>query len=377
MDRREELLNGAKQLRDIVKKRSARSVVVFSGCASFVISGGEFLALEALTEINWSRFVLNAPNPTPVEVDAAVTWVCERDADLIIAIGGGSVVDLAKLAGFLATNGKTLAKWLDNDALGSVPSIPVVAIPTTSGTGAEVTPFATVWINGRKASVDRDELVPAEYLHLLPLFQSQPPYLIKCTAMDALAQGIESYWSVLSTSESRALASNAIRVLWPAIREIGDGLPADFARLSRGALLAGAAIAISRTTACHAISYPITGRFGVPHGHAVALTLPAALEFVGGCGTGDARGTLTATDVSERAANIAAMLGASSAHDGRRVLERLLDDLGLERRLSELGCGSPASVNQILDEGFNPSRMGNFPRYMSRFAMASILGQLG
>jgi alcohol dehydrogenase class IV len=153
----------------------------------------------------------------------------------------------------------------------------LVLLPTTAGSGSELTRFATVYLDGCKYSLDRDQvradlvLVDPELTRSLPLAESV------ASGLDALSHAVESYWSVAATADSRALAFSALERLVPALAEAAAAAsfdePRRRAELAHGAALAGAAIDVTRTTAAHALSYELTSRLGLPHGTAVALHL--------------------------------------------------------------------------------------------------------
>ena len=205
----------------------------------------------------------------------------------IVAAGGGSAIDSAKVLSRLipVSNNLTLRALLENQKAYDNPnaSIPVIAIPTTAGTGAEVTPFATVW--NREALVKHsftfDDPYPTIALLDPKLTLSLPRDLTLTTGLDALCQSLESLWSVRSNPVSRAYSQTAlpgiIRTLPLVLDTLGD---LDLrTRMMEYSLLAGLAIAISKTTLAHSISYPLTLHMGIPHGLACSLTIVQVLEW--------------------------------------------------------------------------------------------------
>lgn len=204
--------------------------------------------------------------------------------DLIIAVGGGSSIDLGKaisaLYGYKDQNILDLLKskdYLDNDDF-----IPLIAVPTTAGTGSECTKWATIWDfdNSKKYSVDADYLYPSEAWLVPELTKTMDFNLTLSTGLDALAHAMESYWSVHSNSFTRVLACNSIRVIskyLPLLLEDLNDLEYR-KKMLMGSFFAGLAFSNTRTTACHSISYPLTMLFGINHGFAVALTLFEVLK---------------------------------------------------------------------------------------------------
>ena len=199
--------------------------------------------------------------------------------DLIIAIGGGSSIDLAKaisaLYDYKNENVMDLIKnkiYLNNNNF-----IPVIAVPTTAGTGSECTKWATIWDfeNCKKYSIDADFLYPSESWLIPELTITMDESMTLSTGLDALAHAMESYWSIPSNSYTRVLARNSISIIkkfLPLVLKDLDNLKYR-KQMLMGSFFAGLAFSNTRTTACHSISYPLTMLFGINHGFAVALTL--------------------------------------------------------------------------------------------------------
>jgi alcohol dehydrogenase class IV len=159
--------------------------------------------------------------------------------------------------------------------------IPLIALPTTAGTGSESTRFAVIYYDGKKQSVTHNSIVP-NYAILDPLVLiSLPLYQKKCTMLDALCQGIESWWSVNSSDESKGYSKKAIDLImanWKAYIEKNTEKAAE--KIILAANFAGRAINITQTTAAHAMSYKLTSMYKLPHGHAVAVCLPYVWEYM-------------------------------------------------------------------------------------------------
>lgn len=211
----------------------------------------------------------------------AVQW---EPTDLIVAIGGGSTIDVAKCVSALKRmmrGGLTLEKVADairnKKYLGNDDVIDIVAVPTTAGTGSDVTKWATVWDmeEGKKLSVDSPLLYPKVSLQSADMTMTMPPKLTLSTGLDALSHAMESFWARARTPVNQEIALSAISIIrdyLPKVMENGDDRTAR-EKMMLGALLAGIAFSCTRTTACHSISYPLTMEYKVPHGFAAALTL--------------------------------------------------------------------------------------------------------
>lgn len=209
--------------------------------------------------------------------------------ELIIAIGGGTTIDFAKiisaLYGFCDDDFNvekvvdiiTTKKYLENSNY-----IPIIASSTTAGTGSDCTKWATVWDfdNTKKYSVDADYLYPSESWLIPELTVSLPKQLTLSTALDALSHACEAYWSVSTNKIVQVLSRDAISLIVNYLPLVLNDLSNLEYRekVYRGAFFAGLAFSNTRTTACHSISYPLTLLYGIPHGLAVSLTLGEVLS---------------------------------------------------------------------------------------------------
>lgn len=204
--------------------------------------------------------------------------------DLIVAIGGGSSIDVAKaISALYDYRDKDVLDLLkEKDYLDNENPIPIIAAPTTAGTGSECTKWATIWDfdNSKKYSVDADYLYPKEAWLVGELTQTMDGKMTLATGLDALAHAMESYWSVPSNAYTRVLARDSIRIIrkyLPLALKEPDNLEYR-KRMLMGSFFAGLAFSNTRTTACHSISYPLTMMFGISHGFAAAVTLVEVLK---------------------------------------------------------------------------------------------------
>ena len=217
------------------------------------------------------RFSDFRPNPLYESVLDGVRRFREEGCDAVMAVGGGSAMDVAKCV-------RAYCRMDGDGADGAflrreiVPGgIPFLAMPTTAGTGSEATRYAVIYYEGKKQSVTGDSLIPDTVLMDPDCLKTLPPYQKKATMCDALCHAVESFWSVNSTEESRRYSREAIR----GVTEHMEGYLANTEDGRRGMLLAahtaGKAINIAQTTAGHAMCYKITSLFGPAHGHAAML----------------------------------------------------------------------------------------------------------
>lgn len=253
---------------------SPKKIFLLRGKKSYESCGAQTVINEVVSEenlevIEWNDF---QENPKLEDVNKGLALLRESGVDVIIAVGGGSVLDMAKLVRFAYSyNGELTGKQFEK----TKDLLPLISIPTTAGTGCEATPFAVCYKNKVKYSVAHPDMLPDIAVVYPPFTYNNSPYLTACTGFDALAQATEAYWNVNATSESDRYAEEAINLLWKNIY-YAVNQPSNEVRdaMSKGAYLAGKAIAITKTTAPHAFSYAFTSYCDYPHGHAVALTFP-------------------------------------------------------------------------------------------------------
>lgn len=201
----------------------------------------------------------------------------------IVALGGGSVIDAAKVlaaaGGDFSRVRRHLEEGTDPDGL---LSLPIIAVPTTAGTGSEVTHWATVWdqAKGRKHSLALPSLYPEQAVIDPELMLELPRGLTVSTALDALSHALESLWNrnanAVSTVFAVAAAREILDTLPRLVLELGD--PALRSRMARAALNAGLAFSNTKTALAHSLSYPVTLRHGVPHGLACSFSLPMVMR---------------------------------------------------------------------------------------------------
>jgi alcohol dehydrogenase class IV len=359
----------------ILSVTGARRVLLVTGRSSFAASGAEGALAPLLAGVEVARFHEFGSNPVLEEVERGVALWRRLRPDLVVAVGGGSVIDAAKMVNALGAQDceprAMLARGLGAPVAGSV----LVAVPTTAGTGSEATHFATVYVDGVKHSLAHDCLRPAFAIVDPDLSSTLPPRLTAVTGLDALCQSIESYWAVAATPASQAFAADALLRLWPAIATAVRAPDAEArSAMAYGAYLAGRAIDRSKTTAAHALSYALTARFGVAHGHAVALTLGRFFELnlrARTLGVNDPRGV----EYVERTMDaLCAMLGQPDASGVARAWSALLASLGLERDLPAVGV-RPDDLDELAGAA-NAERLGNHPVRLTRATLRELLASI-
>ena len=318
---------------------------------------------EALTEREWVRFDQFSANPCLDEIARGAARFREQPCDTVVAIGGGTALDLAKLIAAIGpTDQDVRATVTGQEPLEGSGAVPVIAVPTTAGTGSEATQFAVAYVDGRKYSVSHPSLLPREVVLDPDLLETLPRAVRAASGLDALCQAIESMWSVRSTAASRAGGLSAMRLAWKWLVPFVEQPSADArAAMCCAAHLAGRAIQISRTTAAHALSYPLTSEYDVPHGFAVALFLPPLLRWNAATGASScvdprgARHVRTALDAICREA------GCPAASDAANAIHDLVARVGGVTRLADVTSVDDDLIEQLV-QSVNAERLANNPR---------------
>ena len=222
------------------------------------------------------------PNPSVEIVNEATNEYKSAGADVIVALGGGSPMDVAKAVGVLAMYGGEITQYEGADKVpGKI--VPMIAIPTTAGTGSEVTAFAVITDVTRnyKLTVFSYELIPAYALLDSELIMSLPPFVAASTGLDALVHAMESFLSKAANPFTDAMAEKAMALIGGNIRSfVADRSNEEAAEnMMIASTFAGIAFAWARLGNVHAMAHPLGGFFHVPHGVANAILLPYVLEY--------------------------------------------------------------------------------------------------
>ena len=313
------------------------------------------------------------PNPTSDQAAAAARAAIAARADGFVAFGGGSCMDVAKVGSLGAAEPKRLLELCEGADSAGVEPLPVVAVPTTSGTGSETTHFSAIYVRGRKISVAHQSLRPRAVVMDVDLHCSMPPRLAASVGLDALCQAIESSWAVGSTTESLEYArlGGVVVGSWLSDSVLTGGRTAREAMLW-GAHAAGMAIDISKTTAPHALSYQLTTRYGIPHGIAAALTLGHIGRANGEVADQNCRDPRGPAWVRARVSDAAAAIGASRDSFAGGVRD-LLRKLGLPATLQAAGV-ERAGLAEMAAE-VDPVRLSNNPRIFTAAELAGVLNE--
>lgn len=338
-----------------------------------LVCDGAFVHLcirDAFDGVRVPHFVFDgfSSNPVYEDVKRGVELFLEKGCDGIVAVGGGSAIDVAKCIKLYS--GMEQERCYIGQSYRDT-GVPLAAVPTTAGTGSESTCHAVIYYKGEKQSVSHESIVPDAAFLEPSVLESLPVYQKKCTLLDALGQGIESYWSVNSTEESREYAKKAITLICENAGQYIFENSKEAARfVMEGANLSGRAISITATTAAHAMSYKLSSLYELPHGHAVALCLPQVWEYMldntDKCT--DPRGE---AHLKRMLCEIAACMGCK---DPREALERF------RAVLSTFEMTYPAGKDRkeldLLTAYVNPERLKNNPVALDGEALREMYSRI-
>jgi alcohol dehydrogenase class IV len=342
------------------------------GARIFLVTGRKHLAasgvrdriVEGLGAGRVALFDRVPAFPPPEAADEAAAACRAAGATAVVAVGGGSALDVAKLAALVATHEGTAREYAERRRAFEHPGLPVVAAPTTSGSSSEVTPFAALWemTARRSLHVATPRMFPAVALVDPELALGMDGILAAVTGADAFTSAVESYWSREAGPVTDVVNLEVIRRFATHLeRSCRDADPGARAACALGATLSGMAYSQSRPNACHAISSPLTLWWGVAHGQAVCVTLPALLRWV-------------APAIEDRLPALWAALGVADLEGAVRRLTALLGGCGLATRLRDLGVG--AGDLETIVEHTRWERTAVLPRPLGRDDLRTILTEI-
>jgi phosphonate metabolism-associated iron-containing alcohol dehydrogenase len=319
----------------------------------------------ALQGRSWNELPFAASNPDIAELLELRQGA--PDFDLLVAVGGGSVLDvgkaLAAMRGLQIEDLDALRRVIEEKSyIGNPERCAWIGIPTTSGTGSEVTPWASLWDRGMglKRSID-DHSLFAHAAVIDPIFTRNLPLLpTVSTGLDAICHATESYWARPASALTRPFSLAAIELLAGNLQALTEDMQNLELRekVALGSLLAGLAFSNTRTTACHSISYPLTLMFGIDHGIAVSMTLAAVMA--------------ANTPALREREKLLRAFGAADADGVQQLIDAIMAAGGIKSRLGDYGV-SETDIDEVVKRAFTKGRMDNNPIELSQSDVKEIL----
>ena len=267
-------------LKLLFQEKKFKKILIICGKNSFKKSGADKI-INKITENNKIIFYYKKKFLTEFnELIEIIETIKKNLPDLIVAVGGGSVIDYAKISNVLVGCENIKSKIINSSYEIKKKFAPLIAIPTTAGSGAEVTSNAVIYIDGIKYSIETREIRPSNFFLIPDLVLTATKKIKSSAGFDAIAQAFESLISKKSNLKSVNYAKKSLEISLRNFEEFIFRPNLNNARaMCLASNLAGEAINISKTIAPHAVSYPFTSMYGISHGHAVSLTLNKFLKF--------------------------------------------------------------------------------------------------
>lgn len=360
--------NNYRSLSEYIQKNGLKKILIVCGSSFKKFRLKEFLdeltSQQIISPVYFSDF---QPNPDYESVEKGVDLFRKCECDSILAVGGGSAMDVAKCIKLYANMPAGVLylqeKILKND-------IPFIAVPTTAGTGSEATKFAVIYYKGEKQSVTDDSCIPQAVLFDSSVLLTLPDYQRKVTMLDAFCHSVESFWSVNSTDESKEYSKKAIRLILNYMDAYLRNVESGNVAMLEAANWAGKAINITQTTAGHAMCYKLTKLYDLPHGHAAALCVSVLWRYMieNSALNIDCRGKEYLDDMFVELANV---MGCPNAIAGAEKFTDILK--GLDLRTPSLRCESDID---LLTGSVNLVRLKNNPVRLDAQAISTLYREI-
>jgi len=349
---------------EIKRLNGSRACIIMDRALSKLGLKDEIETILSKADLKFAVYDKIAGEPTTDTGNEAAAFAKTQSCDIIVGIGGGSSLDTAKAVAVLVTNGKTVEDYQGLDKVPK-PGLPKIMVPTTAGTGSEVT-FTAVFIRKaekKKAGINSQYLYPESAILDAQLTLSLPPGATASTGMDAFCHAIESFLSRRGTFLSRAISEKALGLIWEnlpmAYRNPGN--VAARKHMLNASFLAGLGLANAGVIAVHSLSYPLGGLYGIPHGTGNAVLLPYVLESA----LPEAEGPLAYIGGNLLRRHV-------SAKEFIAELFRFESALGIPRTLTDIGIPAGA-VSELADGALQVKvPLDNHPKALSREQVMQI-----
>ncbi len=351
------MINSTDDINKFINDKGFKKIFILCGKKSFKTSGAELFIKKITKNKDIFFFYKNSEIPRIEELIEIIKNLRNFKPNLVLAIGGGAVIDYAKIANVVEVRPDLNELIINYSYPFKKKYTKIAVIPTTAGSGAEVTSNAVIYVNGIKYSFESELLIPDNFF-LVPEFLISAPNKIKSSAgFDAIAQALESLVSKKSNEESIKYASESLKIsISSFISFLNNPNLKNAAEMSIASNLAGKAINISKTTAPHAASYPFTSLFNISHGHAVGLFFEKFFKF----NFDNLEKSETTFDLKKRFDLIFNLFSVTGINDFNSKISLIKKEAKLEDNLAKLNIDINQSSENII-KGINLLRLGNNP----------------
>lgn len=327
------------------------------GCKDGLLVADPFFTASGLAEqlVSESGGILTgiysevSPNPDVTEVDACARLLRENKHGFVVALGGGSALDCAKAAASICLTNDSIRKYHGTGEAMPLAHLPLIAVPTTAGTGSEVTCVSvlTDHANGKKSPIVSNGFYPSIALIDPELTYSMPPKVTASTGIDVLCHALEGFWSKGHQPVCDALAQHACKLVFTYLkRAYVDGSDREAReKMAEASVIAGLAFTLPKTTASHACSFPLTNLYHIPHGEACGLTL-------------DYFARINASAEGGRLETFAKEIGFTGVEEMAERIHALKEELGLLNDLKHLNL-TDAQIDELVRISRHPNLYNN------------------
>ena len=358
-----------KNLKIYFKKHNFNKILIIRGNKSFNKCGVKSQIKNTFKNIEFKSLIYKEQTPNYENLLNVVQKFDKFEYDAILAVGGGKIIDVAKLFSFLVTNSnltkfEILQKDFNNKKI--FKSKKLITIPTTTGSGSEVTPFAVMYVKNVKYSIAHRFIKPDFFIIDPKLTLSNSRFNIACSSLDALSQAIESYWSVKSNKSSIRHAKKSINLI---IDNIDNAVNKKSIKALRNMALAanysGKAISITQTTAPHALSYSLTKIYKIPHGQAVSIFLYYFFEINYNFSDSSCNDKIGKKHVINKMNQLFFFFKVNNYHEMQSYFKNLCNSLGVEIDINTMKLNNKRIINTII-KNINFERFSNNPTNVTR-----------
>jgi len=362
------LFKTSKKLKKTIKNYDNKKIFIITGKKSYTKSGAKNI-FDILKKDNVFLFFKKSYIPEIKELKKIISLIKNLKPEYIFSVGGGAVMDLAKTANYLWKTKNLKTAIIKSKYNNQKNFCPLIAIPTTAGSGAEITSNSVIYIKKKKYSVENDQIRPKKFMLCSEFVLKNNKKLKSASGFDAIAQAVESMLSIRSTKKS---LNYSIRSLKYSFKNYLQYVKNPNSLNSQNMLLAahysGEAINLTKTTAPHALSYPFTAHFGISHGHAVSLTFSEFLKF----NFENINRSVTDFSMNERLKILLKLSETQNLDELLKFFKNIKNKSGLDDNFKNLNINVEKNLDKILS-GVNIRRLSNNPIQINEQIIKGLL----